>query len=115
MDLITLQARAAVYEGAGDTVRVYLTTEAPWTTSAMREARLSLDAQGFLVAIELIDNEGPRALIVLGPPDVVLTAVSARVLQMATGEILVTMGMKRVRGHERNPYVLGSTHPAPPT
>jgi hypothetical protein len=75
MTLAVHPATGAMYEPAGDTLRVYTgqPTGAP-----------------------------PRSW------------AKARVLAMEGGEVLVTMGAKRVRGAERNPYVPWSVYPAKP-
>jgi hypothetical protein len=108
---VVLRAHSLVYEGAGDTLRVSV-SGAPWKASCMREARLTLDANGFLVAAELVDDAGPRAWVAIGPPGSGVKRVSARVLQMDSGTILITMGAKRVRGHEPNPYAPWSLYTA---
>jgi hypothetical protein len=76
----------------------------------MRDARVLLDTDGFLVGLALIDDAGPRIQIALGPPDRGAAVKDARVLQAKNGFILITMGAKRVRGHEKNPYVPWSIH-----
>lgn len=97
------------FEPAGDTLRVHV-AGAPWSTSAMRDVAIGLDAEGHLLALELIDREGPRALIELGPRALVARRDYARVLQMDAGALLVTMAEKRIRGHERHPHVPWSRH-----
>ncbi len=104
-------AQSVVYEPAGDTLRIHA---GPFqTVLAMREARLQLDAQGFLLAVIFEGDDAPP-LVALGPSSATASVVRARVMAMENGDVLVTMGMKRVRGHERHPYVSWSLYAAQP-
>jgi hypothetical protein len=99
-----VRATQVVFEPEGDTLRVFV-DRAPWTTSAMRDVMIGLDESGQLLAVELLDGEGPRAVIELGPRDELARREYARVLQTDSGSLLVTMAMKRVQGHTPHPYV----------
>lgn len=105
-------ATGVQYEPAGDTLRVF-SSAPPQPASAMRDVLLAMDASGHLVAV-IFQDQPPRPAIGLGPPNAVATWKQARVLAMETGTILITMGEKRVRGHERNPYVKWSVYPNEP-
>jgi len=99
-----LRASRVAFEPAGDTLRVFI-DESPFRTNAMRDAVIGMDAAGHLLAIELFAHDGPRALVTLGPRAEIVRRGSARVLQMDSGGLLVTMAEKRVRGHEQHPHV----------
>ncbi|MFO0555150.1 MAG: hypothetical protein U0271_42625 [Polyangiaceae bacterium] len=100
----TLRCAKVEFEPAGDTLRVHPSARA-WTTSAMRDAALTFDEAGHLLAVELVDDAGPQVLIELGPIERAARRGIARVLMMEQGTLLITMAEKRVRGHEKNPYV----------
>lgn len=97
------RASRLVYSGAPDTLRVFFDGEPP-AADAMRDAHLLLDREGFLVSLELTDDVGPRLLIEVGPPSAAVQSKQARVLQCKGGPYLITMGEKRVRGHEPHPH-----------
>lgn len=105
-------ATGVQYEPNGDTLRVR-SSSPPQATDAMRDVLLAMDAAGHLVAV-LFQDQPPRPAIGLGPPNAVAGWKEARVLAMKSGEILITMGAKRVRGHERNPYVKWAVYPNEP-
>ena len=105
-------ATGVQYEPAGDTLRVF-SSAPPQPASSMRDVLLAMDAAGHLVAV-IFRDQPPRQAIGLGPPNAVAAWKEARVLAMETGTILITMGAKRVRGHERNPYVKWAVHPNEP-
>ncbi|MCY1059176.1 hypothetical protein [Nannocystis sp. SCPEA4] len=106
-------AKAIQYEPGGDTLRIRTVEAAPQAAPAMRDVQLALDAAGFLVAVQF-DGEPARPRIALGPASAVASWVPARVLAMESGEVLVTMAAKRVRGGERSPYVPWAIYPATP-
>lgn len=106
-------ATGVLYEPNGDTLRVR-SSSLPQAGSAMRDVQLALDVAGHLVAV-IFEGEPARPPIGLGPPSAVASWVRARVLAMDSGEVLITMGAKRVHGSERNPYVPWSIYPAQPT
>lgn len=106
------QAQTVVYEPAGDTLRIH-SAEPLQTPLAMRDVRLALDAAGHLVAI-MFDGDDALPVIALGPPAAAASVVLARVMAMENGDVLITMAMKRIRGHERNPYVSWSLYAASP-
>lgn len=103
-ELRCVQAARVAFEPAGDTLRVHV-DDAPWSTNAMRDVMIGLDADGHLLALELLDREGPRALVQLGPREKIARRDYARVLQMDSGALLVTMAEKRVQGHTPHPHV----------
>ncbi|MCY0987633.1 hypothetical protein OV203_10890 [Nannocystis sp. ILAH1] len=106
-------ATSVLYEPAGDTLRIR-SSEVRSPAPAMRDVSLALDAAGHLVAVRFEDGPA-RPPIAVGPPSAVASWVGARVLAMESGELLITMAAKRVRGHERNPYVPWGVYPGPPT
>src|SRR4051812_44810285 len=83
-------AKQVVYEPAGDTLRVY--PDAITVPLAMRDARLALDAAGHLVAV-IFEGDDPPPTIALGPSTAAASFTRARVMEMETGVILITMGM----------------------
>ncbi|MFO0586240.1 MAG: hypothetical protein U0441_01810 [Polyangiaceae bacterium] len=105
-------ATGVQYEPNGDTLRVF-SSAPPQAADAMRDVLLAMDANGHLVAV-LFQDQPPRPAVGLGPPNAVAAWKQARVLAMVNGTILITMGAKRVRGDERNPYVKWAVYPNEP-
>lgn len=96
-------ATSVHYNSGGDTLRVK--SDAAATVDAMREVALGLDAEGHLVGV-VFQDDPPRQPIQIGPLEVVARWGPARVLACDNGDVVITMAGKRVRGNERNPYVV---------
>lgn len=99
-----LRVNRVAFDPAGDTLRVFI-EDSPLRSNAMRDVVIGLDASGHMIAMELFRHDGPPALVMLGPRAAIVRRGSARVLQMESGALLVTMAEKRIRGSEVHPHV----------
>lgn len=97
------------FDPQGDVARVAIT---PGSTAASRpvKAALLLDASGFLVGIDLRDENGRGVVVMVGPHEAVATTREhmVQVHEDAAGGITaVTVGGARgaIRAGEKNPYI----------
>jgi hypothetical protein len=100
---VSRQVKNVRYDRAGDTLRVHVEGELPPPLSAMVDAELTVDDQGHLVRVRLASSS-PIDLV-LGEARGATRSLSARVMPMPGGQVLVTGAAKRVRGAEASPYV----------
>ncbi len=80
------------------------------TFPAATKAVLLLDAAGFLVGVDLGDDRGTRAVVMLGPHEKVEAQTKASVLVARVGaadgyEVQISGARAAVRAHEANPYL----------
>ena len=83
------------------------------TFPAATKAVLLLDAAGFLVGVDLGDDRGARAVVMLGPHEKVDSQQKASVLLSRVGnadgyEVQISGAKAAVRADEKNPYLVVS-------
>jgi hypothetical protein len=103
-------ARGIVYDAVTDVSRVFV-EEPPGTVRTHTAlADLLLDAQGFLVGIDIEPDAPGRAIVMVGPHESVARKASARVgvCTDASGgvfEVRIANARAAIRGDQKNPYI----------
>ena len=103
------QASGVLYDSPTDVTRI-LVTEPPGTVRTRTVAAdLLLDAQGFLVGVDIEPDAAGRAVVMVGPHEKVARKASARVgvCTDASGgvfEVRVAGARAAIRGDEKSPY-----------
>jgi hypothetical protein len=108
------QATAMTYDTAKDVARVTFEHSREHARSgtfpAAARAQLLLDAQGFLVGVDLGEDRGQHIVVMLGPHEKVERTVPASiVVTRAAGanayELVIEKAKALVRAAEKNPYL----------
>ena len=108
------RATSLTYEAAKDLARIPFEDnrqdESAGTLPAVTDAKLLLDAYGFLVGVDLGDNGSGRTVVMLGAHEDVARVVEApvAVVRVGTGdryELRIEAARERMRASEKNPYV----------
>ena len=104
------RATGVLYDLLTDVVRVLVAQPPGTVRTRTLTADLLLDAQGFLVGVDVEPEAPSRTLVMLGPHEQVARKTAARVgiCSDASGGVFeVRIGAARaaIRGNEKNPYV----------
>ena len=104
------QGASLYYDVVTDVARVLVTAPPGTVRTRTVAAELLLDAEGFLVGIDVEPDAPTRAIVMVGPHERVERKVSARVgvCSGASGEVFeVRIGGARaaIRGDEKGPYL----------
>ena len=96
------RAKSASYDPRNDTLVV--TAEDDCGSAGSRNAQLLIDAQGYLVGIDLDGAGMERLVVMLGPHEAVERTSQVRVHVQRS--VVSVLGAKNaIRGDEKNPYL----------
>ena len=93
-----IAAESLTYDTVLDTARI----RAPGATGRGRLALL--DAQGFLVGIDLREDDPRASIVMLGPHEAV-TSTRDIAVQVEGDDLVVASARASIRANERNPYL----------
>jgi hypothetical protein len=101
------RARALIYDAASDVARLQVGAAVGGRKSV--DAQLLLDAQGFLVGIDLESHELSRTVVMLGPHEKVDRTLLASVIvthdaEGQPAEVELRDARRVIRAAEKNPY-----------
>ena len=104
------QGTGLLYDSPTDVTRVFVAAPPGTVRTHTVAADLLLDAQGFLVGIDLEPSAPTRAIVMIGPHERVTSKVPMRVgvCSDASGNVFeVRVGGARaaIRGDQKNPYL----------
>jgi hypothetical protein len=104
------KAKTFAYDPATDVARLAV-TDAPGTVRTRTvEGSLLLDANGFLVGVDVDPHSADRVVVMLGPHEAVARTTSARVsvttdASATVYEVRIRGARDAIRGRDPNPYV----------